>query len=335
MNNVNKLFNNKLISVVLSAGMVMSTMPQKIVSASGENLKQIFVAQGVSGGSGTKESPFGSLEQAIKAAAGLVKSMESGSVEVVVGDGTYRLDKTLEFGKDINATDKVERAIVGEEGSLPKITTSKQLPNDKFVRVSDADVLSKIPSEAKSSIYQINLKELGINKFGHTNEAENFRSFDLFMDSELMIPAKWPNDDRTKAVDSTGKSAAGEMIFSDPTDKKYTFTVDVPKEKLENWKNATDAHIFGNLAWGWTTWWYELADVLPEKNAITIQGDLLFDKVTKGYPWFIENLIEELDSPGEYYLDRKTGILYVYPLGNINNMLIEYSVDNSAILTND
>lgn len=333
MNNISKKLICRILSFVLSAGIVINTIPQ--IAASEGDLRRIYVSQSSGGGNGSKEAPFNSLEQALKSAAGVVKSMESGTVEVIVGPGTYRLDKTLELGKDINGTDKVELAIVGQEGSLPKITTSKLLPNDKFVKVSDMDVLSKIPAEAKSSIYQLNLKELGINKFGQTNKGDKFRSFDLFMDSELMIPAKWPNDDRTKPVDNTGKSTAGEMIHSDPAEKQYTFTVDVEKERLEKWKNATDAHVFGNLAWGWTTSWYELSNVLPDKNAITIKGELLFDKVTEGYPWFIENLIEELDAPGEYYLDRKTGILYVYPLGNINNTTIEYSVDNSSNFDNN
>ena len=329
-----KNIGKRLTGVLMIVGMLLQSVPFTVKAAEGE-IKRIYVSPYASGGNGTKASPLGSVEQALKIASSYAKGMSSGRVEVILADGTYRLSKTLNLGNDINGTDNVELAIIGEEGALPKITTAKELPNDKFTKITDKEILAKLPPEGKNGAYQINLKELGISKYGHNNEGSSYRTFDLFMDSELMIPAKWPNDDRTKSADINGKSRAGELIYSDTAKKIYTFTTEVDKDRLERWENAQEATVFGNLSNGWTSSWYTLVGTEPEKQAITIQGALSNGVITKGYPWFVENLIEELDAPGEYYLDRKTGMLYVYPFGDIKKALIEYSVTTNDSITED
>ena len=51
-----------------------------------------------------------------------------------------------------------------------------------------------------------------------------------------------------------------------------------------------------------------------------------------GYYYFF-NVLEELDAPGEYYIDRDNGILYFYPPDENGNSKIMLSTSNENIIS--
>ena len=54
-------------------------------------------------------------------------------------------------------------------------------------------------------------------------------------------------------------------------------------------------------------------------------GDAGAYGVREGLPYYVFNLLEELDLPGEWYLDRSTGILYFYPPGGLKTGSVQLS----------
>lgn len=48
---------------------------------------------------------------------------------------------------------------------------------------------------------------------------------------------------------------------------------------------------------------------------------------------FFENIFEEIDQPGESYLDRETGILYFYPVGTLKNPTMSIARLNETLIT--
>ena len=55
-------------------------------------------------------------------------------------------------------------------------------------------------------------------------------------------------------------------------------------------------------------------------------------KADKFTSWFAVNLLEEIDIPGEYYIDSENEMLYFYPKECIDNALIQISVLDSPIV---
>ncbi|MDO4574194.1 MAG: right-handed parallel beta-helix repeat-containing protein [Planctomycetia bacterium] len=56
---------------------------------------------------------------------------------------------------------------------------------------------------------------------------------------------------------------------------------------------------------------------IDEKSGrVYLSGPECVAKLATGDRYFLENHLDFLDAPGEWYLDRKTGILYLYPLQN-------------------
>ena len=74
-------------------------------------------------------------------------------------------------------------------------------------------------------------------------------------------------------------------------------------------RNWADLHIQGKI----------------DNNKITLKHTPQFG-LGKGKYFYVENLLEELSEPEEWYLDRDTGLLYFYPIGDIKNQKLSISI---------
>ena len=55
--------------------------------------------------------------------------------------------------------------------------------------------------------------------------------------------------------------------------------------------------------------------------------------IKPGLPFYAYNLLEELTTPGEYYLERSTGILYYWPDGVIANQDLMVSMTEVPVVS--
>ncbi|QOD62430.1 right-handed parallel beta-helix repeat-containing protein [Polaribacter haliotis] len=103
---------------------------------------------------------------------------------------------------------------------------------------------------------------------------------------------------------------------------KFTYDNDRPS----TWKTFEDVWISGYFKEGWAEDAVELKEIdFKNKTFTTKQPSLYgFGSGKKFQKWFVYNVLEEVDAPGEYYLDRKKGILYFYPSEEIK--LLEISI---------
>jgi len=109
----------------------------------------------------------------------------------------------------------------------------------------------------------------------------------------------------------------GYAIIKSVSNNKKTFA-SYHDERVSRWEMAKELWFHGYWAKDW-------AD-------LHIKGSVTGDKITlkhtpkfglkKDKYFYVENLIEEITEPGEWYLDRDTGILYFWPIGDIKNQEI-------------
>jgi hypothetical protein len=81
------------------------------------------------------------------------------------------------------------------------------------------------------------------------------------------------------------------------------------------WAEVEDIWVGGIFAFSWEYSYNRLAAVDPQARTITLRYGEVSGLLKNWIPDFhhYENVFEELDRPGEYYIDRKRGRLYFYP----------------------
>jgi len=81
-----------------------------------------------------------------------------------------------------------------------------------------------------------------------------------------------------------------------------------------SWTNPTDIDVV--LLANWTPVIHRVREIVPGSRSIRFQGSdsHRVDFWDKKPRYYLCNVFEALDQPGEWYLNRKTGILYYYPM---------------------
>ncbi|MCH5376483.1 MAG: right-handed parallel beta-helix repeat-containing protein, partial [Planctomycetes bacterium] len=92
-------------------------------------------------------------------------------------------------------------------------------------------------------------------------------------------------------------------------------------DRPSGWKTADERLMFG--AWGhlWAGRYVRIANVdVPQRRIRT--ADRATYGFRQGQPYYYLNILEELDQPGEWYWDRRRGIVYLYlpPLTELTNV---------------
>lgn len=254
------------------------------------------------------DGPFATLERAREA---LRTAPPDQPRTVILRGGVYRLAQTLELGPEDSGTAQapvVWRAAPGEEVRL-----IGGLVLTDFQPVTDPAVVERLDPSARGNILQANLKDYGLTDFGAAWPV-TFRGYagwpELFFDGQPMALARWPNEGMARVaqvVDSGSKPR-----WNEKPDRPGTFVYE--GDRPTRWGAADEVYLNGYWAYKWYNECIRVARIDPEAKTITFAAPHLYGLGgPSGGEYFALNLLEELDSPGEYYLDRKTGILYFWP----------------------
>ena len=255
---------------------------------------------------GSRAAPFATLARARDAVRqAIAKGLPKGGIVVNVGAGEYRLSESLKLEAQDSGTEGAP--VLWRAQERGKVVLSGGRPVSGFRPVTDGAILERLPAEARAKVVALDLKALGITEYGELkprgfSHGGGTPAMELFANGKPLTPARWPNEGFARVKSVAGNDAKGAV---------FTYEGDRPAR----WQAAKDAWIFGYWKWQW-------ADSRDPILGIDAQaGTLHIPQVTYGgidasASYFVYNLLEEIDQPGEWYLDRGTGILYLYPEGD-------------------
>lgn len=132
----------------------------------------------------------------------------------------------------------------------------------------------------------------------------------LYVDGELRRRARIPNEGFLR-VASFPENDPNIHYHTDV--QRFGFA---PGDLEPSWKNLEDVEVI--VYHFWTDSHLPIASIDPRANVVTFRhkaGKVFTDDFTdEGARYVVENVFEGLDAPGEWYLDRPTGLLSYIPM---------------------
>ena len=272
------------------------------------------------------DGPFATLGAArdairkMKEAGGLPE----GGVVVEIGGGDYCLSEALTLDKQDSGTKDAPIVYRGAKGQTARLIGGRFV--DAFEPVMDPAVLARLDDAAKKHVVCANLKKLGITNFG--GPAGGMEVF--FRDQPMML-SRWPNEGFVRIADIVVDD--GHKIHGIKGSKvgKFVYEGDRPKR----WVGEKDARLHGYWFWDWSDERQPIESIDAEKRIITLGGTAHGYGYRKGQWYYAFNILAELDAPGEWYLDRETGVLYFWPPEEIRPGDVIVSTIGSLVSAND
>lgn len=278
----------------------------------------VYVApEGDDSGPGDVHRPFATLERArdrlreLKRKAGL----PPGGVAVVLRGGRYlRRQSFVLTAEDSGSPEApiVYRAMPGEV-----VWLDGGLPLRDFQPVKNPAVLARLPEQARGKVVQVDLKAAGLQDYGKLVPLGFGRSFtpqlEVFWNDRPLILARWPNHGFARVAKPGAEDEKG-------------FTFQYEGDRPARWTKAPDGWLYGYWVHLWADNSVPIQSIDPSRRQIRTGARAAYSGIRAGAPYYALNLLEELDVPGEYYLDRSHGILYFYPPGELRQAKLEVSV---------
>ncbi len=276
---------------------------------------------------GTALRPFQTLEKARDAVRGLGAQNRARGVTVWLAGGTYARQATFELGAADSGkpgAPVVYRAAAGQE---VRLTGAKRILPEAFQPVRDATVLARLDEAARSHVVKAELKPLGLTDFGGV--VPDGRRAELFFNDEPLVLARWPNEGFVRVADVLGEKPLVSHGIKGDYVGKLVYEGDRPRR----WRQEPDAWLHGYWFWDWADEYQRVESIDGEKRTIALKPPYHGYGYRKGQPFYALNLLSELDAPGEWYLDRQSGTLYLWPPAPIEKASVAISVLASPLVS--
>ena len=281
---------------------------------------------------GTAEKPFASLQRARDAIRELKskQSLPAGGVAVLVRGGTYRVQKTFELTAADAGTPEapiVYRAVPGESPVF-----SGGVPLAGFQPVADPAVRDRLDPAVRAQVVQVDLKKLGISDFGSValrgyGKADYPTNpwVDVYLDGQALQLARWPNSG-SLAIGKVHQGQAKEGSRGTPGEFEYD------GDRPKRWVRTDDIWMFGAWEHLWAGNYLKVARLDPDARRVTTAQASSYG-FREGNPFYFLNVLEELDQPGEWYLDRASGLLYLLPPADLSKARVDFPLLAAPFVT--
>ena len=275
--------------------------------------QKIFVsAVGDDSGDGSEEEPLKTLEKAIDVANEMREDSDK-LIEILLREGTYSVTNTI---KIINSQkDDPLLKISAYQDEKVTINAGVDIPLSAM-SIADSDFTNAIIDKPNAgSVLQYNLKDAQIEDLGeislrgHVISDEKEAQAELSLNGEVQKLAGWPNGEYTGLIKPTDSNEYGKRTKSGIANGcSFQVNYDRPSQ----WSKPEQAWLSGPIGPNYEFDYYPVSRFDSEEKRVYLSRGALEKYYTEPYYRF-ENVPEELDEPGEYYIDRQSGMLYFYP----------------------
>jgi len=251
------------------------------------------------------DGPFATLERARDAIRRLKqeKALPTGGVVVQLTPGIHRREKPFELTAQDSGSPNSPIVYRAAKGAEVRLSGGREAVAPTLV--SDRAILKHLAPEARGKVYQADLKASGVSDFGSAGGG----GAELFYQDEPQTIARWPNEGFTKIVGVTDESPVNVRGTKGSKVGKIHYDGDRPKR----WTAEEDAWLHGYWFWDWSDQRQQIDSINTDDRLITLAAPHHGYGYRKDQWFYAFNVLAELDKPGEWYIDRKKGMLYFWP----------------------
>jgi hypothetical protein len=276
----------------------MMALPLTVAAATQAQTALYVTPDGNDAQPGTKDAPLATLA----GARDRIRTLKPATpVTVEFAPGTYRFANAAEFAEQDSGRNGAAITYRAAEGAEVRLTGGFQV--SAWAPVTDPDIRNRLAENARDKIRVADLTAQGITDLGKLS----VRGFamgsppaeaELFYNDKPMTLARWPNE--------------GFRGIEKRTDLQH---VVLDTDRLKRWTDEPDPWIFAYWHHDWAEIYEPIVGIDPETHTIERSKDVKPRYgITAGRArWYALNLLSELDTPGEYYIDRTAGKAYFWP----------------------
>jgi hypothetical protein len=263
-------------------------------------------SKGSDAASGSRAAPFATLERARdEVRARRASDRLPGGAVIEVRGGLYPLPRTFTLTTEDSGTAVAPLLIRAFPGETPRLVGGARVSNFQPFR---------------DGILKADVSALGLDAL-ETPQEENFNGqippFEVFAGGKRLDLARWPNRDSNEAA-APGHAPGGEWTYTALVPSKlggsiwgfpnntFTYLGDRPAR----WKRPEEAQVHLYPMFDFRDQLLGVKSVDGAKREITLSHKAQY-VIRPGRRYYVRNVFEELDAPGEWYWDRREKVLYL------------------------
>lgn len=273
-------------------------------TAFGERYTYYVSTKGSDNYLGSLSRPFRTAQKALDAAA----VHKGDTVEVLFRGGIYQLANSVK----IKGENLVLRPYNNEKVSF---TGGVSLGKNIIRSVKDEKVISLLQHDVKDKVKEIDVKSLGVDLAGITPKGFGRAALpswsELFVNGKPQHVSRWPNDSTV---------LIGKVHCTGDIPRNKRFGIGNPvfeyfEDRPSTWKSKDDVWIAGYFAYGYADDMIPVKSINPDEKTITAAIPTMYGFISGASfrRWYALNLLEEIDVPGEYVIDKSNGKIYFLP----------------------
>lgn len=283
----------------------------------------------------------------------LRKNGVNSPITVHIAQGEYFTD-SLVFTEEDNGTE--EFPITYKANGKVHIHGGIHLLPKDFEPL-DASEKERLHGSAKEKVCKVDLKKYGITQqqvgklcaIGSHGTAHKYDDAvlkplwcELFVSGRRAEIARYPNSGflyteepirEGEALEPTGKTRRSMEEWNalrNPLGDIRRIDEQTAK-RAKTWKDTNDLWVFGYPKYGWADESSPVVKIDTEERTLETKYVSIFG-IREHAPYYFYNIFEELDCENEWFLDRKTLVLYLYKPADFENADIRLSLSANSLI---
>ena len=258
--------------------------------------KDVYVStKGKDENNGSKGNPVLTLPKALQ----IVQPFAGKEpVHIWIEQGDYHIGETILLDEQFSGTKECPLVISSLPGHKVRIKGSVQLNELVWKKYKDEIFQTQLPDNSDFN--------------------------QLFVNDTRQIRARFPNYDYENPL----RGGKGYQFVTGGSNHRLDtwFGFDPEKFTKKEWKNPEPGIVHAFQSHNWGNMMYRIKGLDREENKVLLgEGGWQLQRdhgigTGRGSssPFYVENIFEELDVPGEWFFDKNTSTLYYYPFEDTN-----------------